>query len=229
MPNGAYHVVERDPTQVLGAVADYAAEPEPERQQHLFERAAVWAEHDADSQPNDARPGRGEGLHRGFPFAAHVGQKPGARRALFGQHLVLAVAVVADGRGAQKHRGRPCALRQDLAQPARPDDAAVPDAALEIIGPPPGGDILAGQMNHGIEPLERIGAHVTGLRVPDDSCVVPDGSLRVGRLCTYQAHDTMTACGQQRHQRRAYQAAGAGYENAHESSSVRQVSGSVCA
>ena len=53
----AEQVVERDPAHVLGARADDTAEAQPERQQHLAERAARRAQHDADPRVHDADPG----------------------------------------------------------------------------------------------------------------------------------------------------------------------------
>jgi len=61
------------------------------------EGAAPAAHHHADPEPHDADPGARGGVGRGLPFAADLGEKARARRAVLAEDLRAAVAVVTDG------------------------------------------------------------------------------------------------------------------------------------
>ena len=83
-----------------------ACRPSPSRngRSMLLQRTAVLREHDAgaDDDRAHARVGRGPGL--GLPGLAHVGEESVAGRAVLGEDLVAAVAVVADRRRATRGR-----------------------------------------------------------------------------------------------------------------------------
>ena len=53
--DGVDRVIERDPTHVLLAAAQFAAHSQAKRQQHFLERAAATAEDHAEARANDAR------------------------------------------------------------------------------------------------------------------------------------------------------------------------------
>src|SRR3989304_3575335 len=78
------------------------------------------AQDHADAQVHDAEAFLRRRARRRFPVAAHFGQEARARRAVFAQDLVAAVAVVADGRGADE------GLRRLLQPPPRPCPPAPP-------------------------------------------------------------------------------------------------------
>ena len=71
-------VGERDPAHPLLARALLAAEPEPERQQHALERAAVLREHDAGAGDHGAHAGVGRRLRLRLPRLARP--RRGSRR-----------------------------------------------------------------------------------------------------------------------------------------------------
>jgi len=72
---------------------------------------------------------------RVFPVGDHVGQKPITAFAVLGQRLLApVVAVIADGRRADQHPGPVARLGDQLGQPARRADPAVPDRGTMVIG-----------------------------------------------------------------------------------------------
>ena len=100
--NDAHEVVERDPTHVLIAAADDAAEAEAEGREHLCQAAAVFAEDETDAEIDDANVGVARGSSGGFPLLADFGQKAATVGRGFIEQFSAAVAVVADGRGADE-------------------------------------------------------------------------------------------------------------------------------
>src|SRR2546422_9576339 len=93
----AHEIVDRDPADPLDAAADGPARAQTERREHRAEGAAPAAQHHADPEPHDADPGARGGVGRGLPFAADLGEKARARRAVLAEDLRAAVAVVTDG------------------------------------------------------------------------------------------------------------------------------------
>ena len=189
------HVVDRDPAHELTSVADLAAQPLAERAEHLLERAALGAEHDAEPQQHDAQTLillRGHG--RRLPIAANLGQKAAAGLALFGQQLVAAVAVIADGRRAQKSLGRILQPGQRFGQKTSTVDAAVANTGLLGFGPAARGDVLARQMNDRVGALQLVGLDRAAVRIPMDF------GLDHVRRRPHQPHDVDAAGGQRSHQ-----------------------------
>ena len=147
MADRTHHVVEGDPAHPLRAVADDAAHAQSKRCQHLGERAAVFAQHDAQPQVHHAYPlgdRRGCG---GFPVPTNLGQKARARPALFGQHLVSPAAVVADPRSADEDSGRLREPGQCLDQEPSGGRAALANAPLLRRRPSDAHDALAGEVD----------------------------------------------------------------------------------
>src|SRR5688572_6819643 len=82
-----------NPREPLAAAADAAPDSELERWKHLFKRASFAGKHDA--RPHKHDPNR---LHAcagglGLPLAANVRHEPRARRRVFVELFVTAVAV----------------------------------------------------------------------------------------------------------------------------------------
>ena len=103
--NYAHEVVERDPTHVLIAAADDAAEAEAERREHFRQAAAVFAEDETDAEIDDADVGVAP-VRGGFPLLADFGEEAAAGgRGFVDAVRIAAVAVVADGGGADEDGG----------------------------------------------------------------------------------------------------------------------------
>jgi hypothetical protein len=134
--------------------------------EHLAERAAAGPEHDAGACRHhaDARRLRGECLP--LPVDADAGQEIIRRRRRFGELLVAAVAVEADGRGRDEHGRLVRGLRDALHEMTRAKDTAVANPRLLGGGPPALGHRLAGQVEDDVDPVERLGGRRPLLRIP---------------------------------------------------------------
>ena len=73
--NRADHIGDRDPGHPLPAIARFSAKAQSERQQHLFQRPAVFAESGAETHMHRSDSGSGCRLRRRFPLAAQLGRK----------------------------------------------------------------------------------------------------------------------------------------------------------
>ena len=85
--------------------ADTSADTKAERRQHLGERAPFRAQHDGDARSYDSYSGFARGRCGVLPFAGDVAEEAVTRRRIFGEDLVSAAAVIADGGGADERRG----------------------------------------------------------------------------------------------------------------------------
>jgi hypothetical protein len=157
-----------DPGHPLPAVAQRAAAAELERREHLGQRPAAGAEHDA--RPRRHHPHAGL-LGRGrlpLPVDADLRQEVVGRRGRLGECLVAAVAVVAD-RGRRDEHGRfPRGLRDALHEVSGAYDATVADPVLLGRRPPPLRDRLAGEVEHGVDAVEGLGRRRSLERIPAD-------------------------------------------------------------
>ena len=159
-------VVEGDPADVLTPAADHAPEPRPEQREHPRKRPPLRREdhpdpqcHDADPLPSGRRGGR-------LPLPADLGEISRAGLTLLGQRLLSPVAVITDRGGAHDRLRRPGEPREGVAENARPVHTAVPDGGLPGGVPPAGADVLARQVEYGIEPLEPRRIDLPFYRVP---------------------------------------------------------------
>src|SRR4029079_3880649 len=80
------------------------AAPRVRRPQQLPERLGVAGEDDAEAEADDADAERGGALRLGLPGLADGAEEPLATGVGLAQRGVAAVAVVADGAGADEHR-----------------------------------------------------------------------------------------------------------------------------
>ena len=113
-------------------------------------------------------PGVGRGPRLGFPRLAHVGEEVVARRALLGEHLVAAVAVVTDRRRRHEH------ARLALAARDRGREHRVPRTRLSrmrrfcssvqrLLA-----DALAREVHDRVDTFERGRVDATGVGIPAD-------------------------------------------------------------
>src|ERR1041385_1169361 len=206
--DGGEDVVHRDPADVLVAAADVAAEAEPERRQHLRERAAGRGEDDAESQVHDANARARRRAGRRFPLARHVREKVLARRAVLGEHLVAAVAIVPDRRRGEQ-RARPAVQPSEgVADDLRAEDAAVADAIL-LGGRPPPEYVLTGEVNDGAGTFE-------GRAIDRPAGGVPLNRALAGRRRTaHERYDLMAGACEQGLQRGAEETRGPAHHDSH--------------
>ncbi len=97
-----------NPRDDLLAGPDGPSKPETEDREQSIEDASFAAEHDTRANGRDAQPQRLGAPGGGLPPSRQVCEEASAGRALFGEHLVLAIPVVADG-AARDHDVRPTA------------------------------------------------------------------------------------------------------------------------
>ena len=105
-------VVEVDPAPPLVAVAEARAQPRLEGGEHLGERPAGAADHDAEARRHDAHAGVGRGRGRRFPGATDVGEVAVAELGELCERLAAARAVGADRRCGDEHPRRRLHLLQ---------------------------------------------------------------------------------------------------------------------
>src|SRR5690606_4041214 len=121
--------------------ADAAAEAQLEGEELAAEGTLLRVEHDAGARVHRAdAPCRGEPRAR-LPAHAEVGEEVAAGVAVLGEHLVAAVAVVADGRRADEDRGRRVEPGERLGEQRRAPRAALEERGLLGVGPPAGADV----------------------------------------------------------------------------------------
>ena len=149
-----------DPGDVLVAAGHRAADAEPERRQHLRQRAAVAVEHDAGAHLR-RRACRARGRRRRPPpTSTHTSrQEVAPRRGVLVERLFAVRAVVADRRGAEQHRRRLAELAIVRA-PSPSTRLRVPSTRLSRIArlalrAPALGDRLAGEVHDGVASGER--------------------------------------------------------------------------
>src|SRR5579885_1601921 len=146
-------VVNVNPRHPLVARPDAPAQPQTERGQHPFQRAATGIKNNADAQRNNANPQRFGGQRFPLPGDAYLGKETGSGRRAFRQNFAAPRAVVADGGSADENFGWLSQCGHGFDRAARTLDTAVEDALLGP-GRPPLGYWLAGQMNDGICSLQ---------------------------------------------------------------------------
>jgi len=193
-------VVQRNPAHVLAAAPDLAAQAQPEREQHLRERPASIAQGNPHPEPHDAHPRLVRRPARRFPFLANLGQESRTGGAFLVQNLISSVPVIADRGSAHQNLGRPFKTGQGFAKQPRTLHPAASYLRFPVNRPSPAGDVLARQMDHGIQPLQSVPIHLTLLRIPSHLITV---RLRPG---PHQADHMVAALGQKRDQRRADEA-----------------------
>jgi hypothetical protein len=111
--NHSYRVVEGDPAHPLSSTTDAPSDAKPEREEHLGQRAAGRAEHDAEAKLHGTHTSQSVSL--GFPVLANLGKKARARLTVFVEGLVGTITIHADRRGADERLrlARPRAHRVD--------------------------------------------------------------------------------------------------------------------
>jgi hypothetical protein len=110
----------------------------------------------------------------GFPLGHHIGKEALTPRTVLGELLLATVAVVADGRSAHEYLRAPVDPRDGLAQEPRAFDAAVPNTIFLRRRPSPR-DRLAGEIDDGIDAVER-------LLIEHARCRIPEERIPTGRL-----------------------------------------------
>src|SRR5438067_2342181 len=202
-----------NPRKVLTAAADRPAEAETERRQHLRERAAVGPEHHTGAERRDADARRLGRARRLLPAPAEAREKVVARRRGFGEPLVAAIAVPADGAAGDEH-ARPRGRRSDGADEIPRDaDAARLEHTPPLGGPPSADDRLAREVH------DRLGAHDRGGKRLRPCCAheldIAAEHLARARLGAHPRDDRVAIEAQPRNQRAADEAGAARDENTH--------------
>ena len=129
----------------------------------------------------DPDPGVFRGSHRGFPRDTDVREEVVARGRLLGEHLVAAVAVVADGGTGDEHGRRAIELGERARQQIGSVRAALEDLPLAFGRPLLVADARTGEVDDPVETFE------TG-RVDRPSDRIPCDLART-RLGPHDAHD----------------------------------------
>jgi hypothetical protein len=99
---------------------------------------------------------------------ADLSQKTLTRWACLIHRLLASGTVITRGRGAKKALGRLLQLQKGLAEIAGGIDPAMSDTRFFLLAPPSGRDPLPRQMNHRIEPFERVEIGKGALEIPED-------------------------------------------------------------
>ena len=146
-------VFDVDPGDPLPAVSQRSADAEPERKQHLLERASATALDDPDPHRGGADPGVDRRLAGRFPVGAEPSEEVVGRGVAHGVAPVRVGAVVADGRGG-KEDARP-GLGHGRRELARRVDPARSQARLLPSGPPPTQQGLAGEVDDRLALADR--------------------------------------------------------------------------
>src|SRR4051794_269611 len=213
-------VVDVDPGHELLAARDRAADPELERKEELLEQASVLGHHEAGSDDDDARHGPLRLALGALPVDGKLGGVALPGRGFLVEDLRAAVAVVAD-RGLSDEDARLAGHRVDsLQEVAGSGEAALTDPDLGLVGEPLV-DLLADQVDHAVDALERLGRRSLGGRlpgVPAHRWVLGPGALGIPS----QADDLVASGEQGVGEGRADQSAGSGDEHAHGAADASQ-------
>ena len=147
-------------------LAEPAAETEAKGPNDTFQRPAHGVER--HSQPhNGYAHTRVRGRQgRRLPFRGRLRNEVRARRLVLAERLRTAVAVVAHGGSAHEAARRRTCLRQGVRQQRGAPCAAVSYPGLLLFVPAPVGDVLAREMDHAVDPLERSVVDIARLGVP---------------------------------------------------------------
>ena len=160
------HVIECDPAHVLPSAADDASYSHPKGCQHFRERSSRTAQDEPGPKIDDPDVLLRCDVCSSLPLSADVSQKARTRRALFGENLVAAIAIISDGRGADQN-ARPLGQRsQCLAQEPRPSHAAFSDARFLVRRPTRSRNVLACKMHDRVEPFEQARIEAIEIGVP---------------------------------------------------------------
>ena len=176
----ADEVLEVDPRQPLPTGSQRSAEAQARRGQHLRQGPAVGGEHDPDAHAGDANAQRGRRLGRGLPALAELGEVAVAAARRLVEHLVAAIAEVADGAGLDPHAG---ATREGLQRGGdalvEPDPRVLDRAASGVV--PPLQHRLAGEVDDRVDPTERgLQRRIAAARVDELDLGAQGGPRRVG-------------------------------------------------
>ena len=113
----------------------------------------------ASTMPKRGVTTRMPALRAALVAASHSRQtsarKPSPGTALLGEHLVPAVAVVADGRGGEEDARRALELGERSGEERRPAPPTLADRLLPSRRPAAAGDALSREMDDGVHALER--------------------------------------------------------------------------
>src|SRR5262245_12513596 len=101
-----------------------------------------------------------------FPFPAYIGQKSCSGRAVFSQHLISAISVIADRRGAYQNVRGTIHSTERVSDKGGPLDAAFADSLLSLNCPASGSDALTGEVDDRVHPAKRCDLHRPGFRIP---------------------------------------------------------------
>jgi hypothetical protein len=154
----ADQVVEMDPGKPLPPAAQGSAGKEAEGEHHQAERRGATTEDEGGAYQHHPHPKRLRLARRGLPLLAHASQKRPARRALLGDRLIAALAVVIDARGADEDP-RPLSSRRLLkGLDDRPGglEPAVEDLGHPAFGPATRADARADKVHHAVRSSQLI-------------------------------------------------------------------------
>ena len=174
-------VVEGDPTHVLIARPDGAAQSQFEGQAHFGECPPVARQDDANARMHGSDTRFCGGTGGPFPSDRDLGEKALAGRAVFGEEFVPSVAVITDGRRGDERAWRRRQLREGLREQGRALHPAVPDTRLLRGCPTSRRDVLAGQMDDPIDIDEPRGVEDICSRIPSDFAVTASSAPRQGQ------------------------------------------------
>ena len=147
-------IINVNPTPPLPSAADFPAQAKTKWAQHLLERAALFAQHDAKPQihhPNSRDPH----VCRRFPLPTDFRQKPFARRTVFRQNFIPAISVISNRRSAHKCSRRYFSLRNRPRQIPRANHPAIANFSL-LLRRPPSRNVLSREMDHNIEARHQL-------------------------------------------------------------------------
>ncbi len=168
MEDEAQGVVQADPAHPLSPVAQSGTGPELEHREHPCESAAGRGEDHAEARVDHADACVCRQAGGGLPGDPGFRQEVAAGSARFGERLVAAASVDPDRRRRHEHPGLSPQAGERRGQQARAGLAALPDPALPVRVPPGHADVLPGEVDDGIHPLERRAIDRPGGGIPGD-------------------------------------------------------------
>ena len=168
-------VIDVDPGHPLFAGAEFAAEEGFERGHHLCECPAFLPQNKADANLDDAETQAAGAVGFGFPGAAGIGEKPCTWDGGLGEDFIAAIAIDANGGGADEDLRFVADFFDAVNDVAGADHAGVVNAAL-YFGVPALGDVFTGEVDDAIHPVEAFKRRLAGEGIPN---VRGDGGARV--------------------------------------------------
>jgi len=159
-------VLQTDPGKPLSAIADGPSYEEPVRHDKARQDPARPVQHQTRAEHHTPNAGPFDlGGHRFHP-AANVRQETAAHRCVLIEQLIAPGTIVTHARCLDDHRGSESGPADRVDDGPCATGSALQDAALPRRRPPPGSQVLPGQVDDRLRALDLSGPDARGPRIP---------------------------------------------------------------